>query len=139
MSDCLILSDVQFTFGYGVGGEYPMAAGSAAERAEAKGRASARKRGREVASLLILALHPGLPHITVMCICQHICMSEACASYCASMRQMFDSPAFALVVLCTSHSATMHRNHLDPQLILSLDCISCWCSLPVGGEKTICR
>ncbi len=39
---------LQFTFGYGVGGEYPMAAGSAAERAEAKGRASARKRGREV-------------------------------------------------------------------------------------------
>ena len=39
---------VQFTFGYGVGGEYPMAAGSAAERAEAKGRASARKRGQEV-------------------------------------------------------------------------------------------
>ena len=39
---------MQFTFGYGVGGEYPMAAGSAAERAEAKGRASARKRGREV-------------------------------------------------------------------------------------------
>lgn len=42
---------VQFTFGYGVGGEYPMAAGSAAERAEAKGRASARKRGQEVCSL----------------------------------------------------------------------------------------
>ena len=42
---------MQFTFGYGVGGEYPMAAGSAAERAEAKGRASARKRGREVPSL----------------------------------------------------------------------------------------
>ena len=35
-------------FGYGVGGEYPMAAGSAAERAEARGRASAKKRGREV-------------------------------------------------------------------------------------------
>lgn len=46
---------MQFTFGYGVGGEYPMAAGSAAERAEAKGRASARKRGREVPSL-----HPQL-------------------------------------------------------------------------------
>ena len=38
----------QFMFGYGVGGEYPMAAGSAAERAEARGRASAKKRGREV-------------------------------------------------------------------------------------------
>ena len=46
-----VLFDMQFTFGYGVGGEYPMAAGSAAERAEAKGRASARKRGREVACL----------------------------------------------------------------------------------------
>ena len=46
-----MMSTMQFTFGYGVGGEYPMAAGSAAERAEAKGRASARKRGREVPSL----------------------------------------------------------------------------------------
>jgi MFS family permease len=38
----------QFVFGYGVGGEYPMAAGSAAERAEAGGRKHAAKRGREV-------------------------------------------------------------------------------------------
>lgn len=38
----------QFVFGYGVGGEYPMAAGSAAERAEAGGKAMAKKRGREV-------------------------------------------------------------------------------------------
>ena len=38
----------QFIFGYGVGGEYPMAAGSAAERAEAGGKAMAKKRGREV-------------------------------------------------------------------------------------------
>ena len=38
----------QFVFGYGVGGEYPMAAGSAAERAEAGGRAKASKRGMEV-------------------------------------------------------------------------------------------
>ena len=38
----------QFIFGYGVGGEYPMAAGSAAERAEAGGRKTASKRGREV-------------------------------------------------------------------------------------------
>ena len=38
----------QFVFGYGVGGEYPMAAGSAAERAEAGGKKSAAKRGREV-------------------------------------------------------------------------------------------
>eukprot|EP00891_Asterochloris_glomerata_P003209 jgi/Astpho2/3209/Aster-05735 len=37
----------QFVFGYGVGGEYPMAAGSATERAEARGSASAKKRGRE--------------------------------------------------------------------------------------------
>lgn len=52
----LILFDVlqimyivsQFIFGYGVGGEYPMAAGSAAERAEAGGKAMAKKRGREV-------------------------------------------------------------------------------------------
>ena len=41
---------LQFVFGYGVGGEYPMAAGSAAERAEAGGRKSAAKRGREVTS-----------------------------------------------------------------------------------------
>ena len=34
---------------YGVGGEYPMAAGSAAERAETGGIQSARHRGREVA------------------------------------------------------------------------------------------
>lgn len=53
LTDCFILLTVQFTFGYGVGGEYPMAAGSAAERAEAKGRASARKRGREVPTLLL--------------------------------------------------------------------------------------
>ena len=38
----------QFVFGYGVGGEYPMAAGSAAERAEAGGRKAAMHRGREV-------------------------------------------------------------------------------------------
>ncbi len=38
----------QFVFGFGVGGEYPMAAGSAAERAEAGGKAMAKKRGREV-------------------------------------------------------------------------------------------
>ena len=37
----------QFVIGYGVGGEYPMAAGSAAERAEAGGRRAATKRGRE--------------------------------------------------------------------------------------------
>ena len=33
---------------FGVGGEYPMAAGSAAERAEAGGKAMAKHRGREV-------------------------------------------------------------------------------------------
>lgn len=38
----------QFLFGYGVGGEYPMAAGSAAERAEAGGKRKAAKRGQEV-------------------------------------------------------------------------------------------
>ena len=64
ITDCLVLLDVQFTFGYGVGGEYPMAAGSAAERAEAKGRASARKRGREVISLP----HPQLTVSCVVCL-----------------------------------------------------------------------
>jgi MFS family permease len=38
----------QFVFGYGVGGEYPMAAGSAAERAETGGKEAARHRGRAV-------------------------------------------------------------------------------------------
>lgn len=38
----------QFVFGYGVGGEYPMAAGSAAERAETGGKQAARHRGRAV-------------------------------------------------------------------------------------------
>jgi len=38
----------QFIFGYGVGGEYPMAAGSAAERAETGGKRAARFRGRAV-------------------------------------------------------------------------------------------
>ena len=33
---------------FGVGGEYPMAAGSAAERAEAGGKQMAKHRGREV-------------------------------------------------------------------------------------------
>ena len=39
---------VQLLRSYGVGGEYPMAAGSAAERAEAGGIEKARHRGREV-------------------------------------------------------------------------------------------
>ena len=58
----------QFVFGFGVGGEYPMAAGSAAERAEAGGKAKAKKRGREVlltfsmqVSRLLLALDLCLP------------------------------------------------------------------------------
>ncbi|KAK9795893.1 hypothetical protein WJX73_010315 [Symbiochloris irregularis] len=38
----------QYGFGFGVGGEYPMAAGSAAERAEAGGKWKAAKRGLEV-------------------------------------------------------------------------------------------
>lgn len=103
----MILFDVQFTFGYGVGGEYPMAAGSAAERAEAKGRASARKRGREVARLLILATHPALPVITVLHVNQHICTREVCASQCASMLHIL--PFLIVlwlcyhVILCTSH------------------------------------
>lgn len=39
---------------FGVGGEYPMAAGSAAERAEAGGHERAKKRGREVRLLRML-------------------------------------------------------------------------------------
>ena len=63
---------VQFTFGYGVGGEYPMAAGSAAERAEAKGRASARKRGREVPYLhsrLLMSMASYVAHSTRSYLC----------------------------------------------------------------------
>ena len=47
----------QFVFGFGVGGEYPMAAGSAAERAEAGDKAKASKRGREV--LLTFSMQVG--------------------------------------------------------------------------------
>ena len=49
-----VVTGMQFVFGYGVGGEYPMAAGSAAERAEAGGRKTASKRGREVSNSLCL-------------------------------------------------------------------------------------
>ena len=48
---------VQFVFGYGVGGEYPMAAGSAAERAEAGGKKAAAARGQEVNPLSTSALY----------------------------------------------------------------------------------
>ncbi|KAL3156851.1 hypothetical protein ABBQ38_001120 [Trebouxia sp. C0009 RCD-2024] len=58
----------QFTFGYGVGGEYPMAAGSAAERAEAKGRASARKRGREVVLTFSMQGLGNFTNCAVLCI-----------------------------------------------------------------------
>ncbi|DBA96631.1 TPA: hypothetical protein ACH3X1_015490 [Trebouxia sp. C0004] len=58
----------QFTFGYGVGGEYPMAAGSAAERAEAKGRASARKRGREVVMTFSMQGVGNFTNTAVLCI-----------------------------------------------------------------------
>ena len=56
-----------------------MAAGSAAERAEAKGRASARKRGREVwlaclsPGLLSFLLPLSLPSQFVTCVCSHTC------------------------------------------------------------------
>jgi len=54
-----------------------MAAGSAAERAEAKGRASARKRGREVSlpvSHLVLSFTLSflLPSQFVSCACSHV-------------------------------------------------------------------
>lgn len=58
----------QFTFGYGVGGEYPMAAGSAAERAEAKGRASARKRGREVVLTFSMQGLGNFTNTAVLCV-----------------------------------------------------------------------
>ncbi len=48
----------QFIFGYGVGGEYPMAAGSAAERAETGGKRAARFRGRAV--VLTFSMQVGL-------------------------------------------------------------------------------
>lgn len=45
---------------YGVGGEYPMAAGSAAERAETGGIAKARHRGREVVLTFSMQARPPL-------------------------------------------------------------------------------
>lgn len=53
----------QFVFGYGVGGEYPMAAGSAAERAEAGGRAKAAKRGMEVVLTFSMQGEPPPLHV----------------------------------------------------------------------------
>ena len=43
---------------YGVGGEYPMAAGSAAERAESGGIQKARARGREVVLTFTMQVRP---------------------------------------------------------------------------------
>ena len=43
---------------YGVGGEYPMAAGSAAERAETGGIEKARHRGREVVLTFSMQARP---------------------------------------------------------------------------------
>jgi hypothetical protein len=43
---------------YGVGGEYPMAAGSAAERAESGGIEKARARGREVVLTFSMQVTP---------------------------------------------------------------------------------
>ena len=45
---CLSIVKPFMSRSYGVGGEYPMAAGSAAERAESGGIEKARHRGREV-------------------------------------------------------------------------------------------
>ncbi|KAK9842394.1 hypothetical protein WJX84_005508, partial [Apatococcus fuscideae] len=58
----------QFIFGYGVGGEYPMAAGSAAERAEAGGKAMAKKRGREVVLTFSMQGVGNFTNTAVLCI-----------------------------------------------------------------------
>lgn len=91
-TDSAIFLVMQFTFGYGVGGEYPMAAGSAAERAEAKGRASARKRGREVPSLLA-ALSPSLSSHRAGCICLSSragsCLGQVSSCLCFAFMQLY--------------------------------------------------
>ena len=64
-----------------------MAAGSAAERAEAKGRASARKRGREVSQLDNALLSTGVPvHVPRCIVCPHLHDASllCCGSFCSS-------------------------------------------------------
>ncbi|BDA43280.1 probable inorganic phosphate transporter 1-3 [Coccomyxa sp. Obi] len=58
----------QLVFGFGVGGEYPMAAGSAAERAEAGGREMAKKRGREVVLTFSMQGVGNFVNTAVLCI-----------------------------------------------------------------------
>ncbi|CAL8468731.1 g8271 [Coccomyxa elongata] len=58
----------QLVFGFGVGGEYPMAAGSAAERAEAGGREMAKKRGREVVLTFSMQGVGNFTNTAVLCI-----------------------------------------------------------------------
>jgi hypothetical protein len=54
----------QFVFGYGTGGEYPMASGSAAERAEAGGKEAARKRGRTM--VLTFSMQASTPEMRII-------------------------------------------------------------------------
>ncbi|KAK9914956.1 hypothetical protein WJX75_002900 [Coccomyxa subellipsoidea] len=58
----------QLVFGFGVGGEYPMAAGSAAERAEAGGHERAKKRGREVVLTFSMQGVGNFVNTAVLCI-----------------------------------------------------------------------
>jgi MFS family permease len=58
----------QFVFGFGVGGEYPMAAGSAAERAEAGGKEKAKHRGREVVLTFSMQGVGNFTNTAVLCI-----------------------------------------------------------------------
>ena len=109
----------QFVFGYGVGGEYPMAAGSAAERAEAGGRAKAAKRGMEVvltfsmqgAPLPEAALHLHLPTCQLPAECAEaagLCMELALILLHAGCGPVEDAapcvqPALLQLVLASSH------------------------------------
>ena len=68
----------QFMFGYGVGGEYPMAAGSAAERAEAGGRAKASKRGMEV--VLTFSMQGAVRDAAPVAACRPACSALAVLS-----------------------------------------------------------
>jgi MFS family permease len=63
----------QFVFGYGVGGEYPMAAGSAAERAETGGIQKARFRGREVVLTFSMQGVGNFTNVAVLLILLCIC------------------------------------------------------------------
>ncbi len=84
----------QFVFGYGVGGEYPMAAGSAAERAEAGGKAMAKKRGREV--VLTFSMQ-----VRTLILCPCLCLSPACLSL-LSLSSLLALPQLSLFASCLS-------------------------------------